>query len=274
MTKGRGNVSRQFSTLTQQTKEDFDQERNGCETCWVDAGGENYNSRMQIWSYRNSKPKLLLTYALSILTCGLVRLIFHWKPTWRIALTCYGCSLKEAELILIRDENFEYFLREVKFGGQTNVDGLSFFGPNGEIYDQEYYRYFNHRKISYVWYGERYRFRRLMNADHKVHCGEYHKFLPLTDKQADRRFVVYGPNEILVKLKPIVHLVFLEQHREESTSEFLSWLQTLQADCKYDNFISDTDLAYMLALNCYLRDTQEWLFSLHAATLDLYVNIM
>uniref|UniRef100_A0A915JW47 Uncharacterized protein n=1 Tax=Romanomermis culicivorax TaxID=13658 RepID=A0A915JW47_ROMCU len=49
---------------------------------------------------------------------------------------------------------------------------------------------------------------------------------------------------------------------------------TNQRDCKYDNFNADTDLAYMLAQDCYLQDTQEQLFSSHAVTLDVYVNIM
>uniref|UniRef100_A0A915KLU4 Uncharacterized protein n=1 Tax=Romanomermis culicivorax TaxID=13658 RepID=A0A915KLU4_ROMCU len=47
-----------------------------------------------------------------------------------------------------------------------------------------------------------------------------------------------------------------KQCRDESTSEFLSWLPTLQEDCKYDNFNADTDLAYMLAQNCYSQETQ------------------
>uniref|UniRef100_A0A915L0X5 RNA-directed DNA polymerase n=1 Tax=Romanomermis culicivorax TaxID=13658 RepID=A0A915L0X5_ROMCU len=64
------------------------------------------------------------------------------------------------------------------------------------------------------------------------------------------------------------------QCKDESTSEFLSRLQTLQVDCKYDNFNADTDLPYMLAQNCYLQDTQKWLFLSHTATLDVYVNIM
>uniref|UniRef100_A0A915HFI4 Uncharacterized protein n=1 Tax=Romanomermis culicivorax TaxID=13658 RepID=A0A915HFI4_ROMCU len=65
-----------------------------------------------------------------------------------------------------------------------------------------------------------------------------------------------------------------KQHRGESTSEFLSQLQTLQGDCKYDNFNANTNLAYTLTQNCYWQDTQKWLFSLHAAMLDIYVNIM
>uniref|UniRef100_A0A915K612 Uncharacterized protein n=1 Tax=Romanomermis culicivorax TaxID=13658 RepID=A0A915K612_ROMCU len=65
-----------------------------------------------------------------------------------------------------------------------------------------------------------------------------------------------------------------KQGRDESTSEFLSRLQTLQADCKYDNFKADTDLAYMLTQNCYSQDTQKLLFLSHAAMLDIYVNIM
>uniref|UniRef100_A0A915HMG9 CCHC-type domain-containing protein n=1 Tax=Romanomermis culicivorax TaxID=13658 RepID=A0A915HMG9_ROMCU len=65
-----------------------------------------------------------------------------------------------------------------------------------------------------------------------------------------------------------------KQCRDESTSEFFSWLRTLQVDCKYDNFNTDTNLAYTLAQNCYSHDTQKLLFSSHATMLDVYVNIM
>uniref|UniRef100_A0A915JN18 Uncharacterized protein n=1 Tax=Romanomermis culicivorax TaxID=13658 RepID=A0A915JN18_ROMCU len=65
-----------------------------------------------------------------------------------------------------------------------------------------------------------------------------------------------------------------KQCRDESMSEFLSPLQTLQADCKYDNFNANTDTAYTLAQNCYLQDTQKWLFLSQATMLDVYVNIM
>uniref|UniRef100_A0A915IU82 Uncharacterized protein n=1 Tax=Romanomermis culicivorax TaxID=13658 RepID=A0A915IU82_ROMCU len=45
-------------------------------------------------------------------------------------------------------------------------------------------------------------------------------------------------------------------------------------NCKYDNFNANTDLANMLAQNCYLQDTQKLLFLLHAAMLDVFANIM
>uniref|UniRef100_A0A915L1R6 Gag protein n=1 Tax=Romanomermis culicivorax TaxID=13658 RepID=A0A915L1R6_ROMCU len=65
-----------------------------------------------------------------------------------------------------------------------------------------------------------------------------------------------------------------KQCRDESTSEFLSRLRTLQADSKYENFNAGTDLAYTLAQNCYLQYTQKWLFLWHAVTLDVYVNMV
>uniref|UniRef100_A0A915ICZ1 Uncharacterized protein n=1 Tax=Romanomermis culicivorax TaxID=13658 RepID=A0A915ICZ1_ROMCU len=56
--------------------------------------------------------------------------------------------------------------------------------------------------------------------------------------------------------------------------EFLSQPQNLQADCKHDKFNAVTDLAYMLAQNWYLQDTQKYLFLSQASMLDVYGNIM
>uniref|UniRef100_A0A915JB69 RNA-directed DNA polymerase n=1 Tax=Romanomermis culicivorax TaxID=13658 RepID=A0A915JB69_ROMCU len=41
------------------------------------------------------------------------------------------------------------------------------------------------------------------------------------------------------------------QQRDETATEFLSRLRTLQAECKYENFNANVDLAYTLAQNCY-----------------------
>uniref|UniRef100_A0A915KCT7 CCHC-type domain-containing protein n=1 Tax=Romanomermis culicivorax TaxID=13658 RepID=A0A915KCT7_ROMCU len=73
---------------------------------------------------------------------------------------------------------------------------------------------------------------------------------------------------------PFYQFQTCKQPKNESTSEFLSRLQTLQADCKYDNFNAETDLAYRLTQNCYSQDTQKQLFLSHAAMLDVYLNIM
>uniref|UniRef100_A0A915I5R8 Uncharacterized protein n=1 Tax=Romanomermis culicivorax TaxID=13658 RepID=A0A915I5R8_ROMCU len=64
------------------------------------------------------------------------------------------------------------------------------------------------------------------------------------------------------------------QCRDKSTSESFSQLGILQADCKYDNFKANTNLAYALAQNFYSQDTQKQLFSSHAAALYVYINTM
>lgn len=65
-----------------------------------------------------------------------------------------------------------------------------------------------------------------------------------------------------------------KQQQGETATEFLSRLRTLQADCKYDNFNADLDLAYILAQNCYSPEVQKRLFSTPNVSLESYVNVM
>jgi len=55
-----------------------------------------------ISGYRQNALKNVFCQVTYVLTCGLLRLLFHWRPDWLVKATCDPCSLSTAELILIR----------------------------------------------------------------------------------------------------------------------------------------------------------------------------
>jgi phage-related protein len=59
-------------------------------------------SKKEICGYKVKKLKNVLTWIFMILTLGLLRLIFYWKPDWYLKATCAKCSLEEATQILLK----------------------------------------------------------------------------------------------------------------------------------------------------------------------------
>ncbi|KAF5395502.1 hypothetical protein PHET_11942 [Paragonimus heterotremus] len=56
----------------------------------------------KITGYSVSYSRTALVYIFYILTCGLLRLVFHWCPRWMLRSTHTVCPLSEAHKVLIK----------------------------------------------------------------------------------------------------------------------------------------------------------------------------
>ncbi|XP_044001966.1 polyamine-transporting ATPase 13A3 isoform X2 [Aphidius gifuensis] len=65
---------------------------------YINPGKED---QMEIYGYRRNKKHTFLTWLLIVLTCGLLRLIFHWIPHLMIMFTHSKCPLEEADTVLL-----------------------------------------------------------------------------------------------------------------------------------------------------------------------------
>lgn len=54
-----------------------------------------------IYGYRKNTCKSLVTCICYIFTLGLLRLVFHWFPSWRLVSTHSKCDLEIAEKVLV-----------------------------------------------------------------------------------------------------------------------------------------------------------------------------
>ncbi len=65
-----------------------------------------------------------------------------------------------------------------------------------------------------------------------------------------------------------------KQQPHELVADFVSRLRVLQADCSYEGFTPDLDLAYVISQNCYNKDSQKKLFATKPVNLESYVNLL
>ena len=58
--------------------------------------------RFYVFGYQTQKLRRVLFLVTSVLTCGVLPLLFYWKPQWRVWAYCIPCSLQEADTVLLR----------------------------------------------------------------------------------------------------------------------------------------------------------------------------
>jgi hypothetical protein len=71
------------------------------------------DDEMEICCFKTSTIKIVFTYLVTVLTGGILRLIFHWIPHWYVFATCNKCSIGEAEKILIKVQNCDADLTQL-----------------------------------------------------------------------------------------------------------------------------------------------------------------
>ncbi|XP_003378651.1 e1-E2 ATPase family protein [Trichinella spiralis] len=133
-------------------------------------------TRITIWGYCECRWKRFLLRLASFLTLGFFRLLLHWKPSLYVKAALTRCSLKRADVVLIS------------------------------------LRYFTYRKLKFVWFAELGSFHRLQSFDGNIDCESLHAWRGWTDEQASKLMAVYGTNEIAIRLKSVLELVFTERH--------------------------------------------------------------
>ena len=52
--------------------------------------------------YRNCYWKLVVFYTLCVVSLGVIYLVTHWKPGWRMLLTKSRCWLRDADAVLLQ----------------------------------------------------------------------------------------------------------------------------------------------------------------------------
>ncbi|XP_022085443.1 cation-transporting ATPase 13A2-like isoform X2 [Acanthaster planci] len=72
------------------------------------------NDEVECYGYRSSIPKWVLVAFLTVLTLGMVHLVFYWKPEWGLWCTHSPCPLRDAEMVLLKDEYGQYFVEKIR----------------------------------------------------------------------------------------------------------------------------------------------------------------
>ena len=82
--------------------------------------------------------------------------------------------------------------------------------PNGLFEKVDSFRFFDNKKIRYLWTPEVDKFMRVKSFDEDIDCAYFHSQTGLTTDEQNRRRVLYGTNEIVVQVQSVFQILFNE----------------------------------------------------------------
>ncbi|XP_025142176.3 probable cation-transporting ATPase 13A5 isoform X3 [Bubalus bubalis] len=199
----------------------MEEEREKDHQALLNPGEEN---EMEVFGYQTQKLRRVLFLVTSVLTCGVLPLLFYWKPHWRVWAYCIPCSLQEADTVLLRttDEFQRYMRKKViclylstlkipisKDTEEPLVADCHSVINKAVLKPELKFRCIQVQKIRYVWNNLEKKFQKVglledSNSCHDIH----HTFgLGLTTEEQEIRRLVCGPNAIEVEIQPIWELL-------------------------------------------------------------------
>ncbi|XP_053246859.1 probable cation-transporting ATPase 13A5 isoform X2 [Podarcis raffonei] len=181
---------------------------------------------LDIFGYKTKGCRRALCLAGYVLSCGVLLLLFYWKPEWDVWANCVPCDLEEADVVLLRttDEFQKYTRKKVihldlqSVLDSEKLDHLLFGADQDSVISRAIMkpgmtvRYIHVQKIRYVWDFTEKQFLRVGSLEDSNTCYEiHHKFGDgLTRKEKALRKLVCGPNAIEIEVRPIWKLLFKE----------------------------------------------------------------
>ncbi|XP_063923863.1 polyamine-transporting ATPase 13A3-like [Zophobas morio] len=201
---------------------------NKIKTHYLNFGEED---QMEICGYTANNLRKYMTWAAYVATFGILRLIFHWFPQWKLYGSHSKCPLNQAEKVLIVDkykEKFETcFVEDVKiltanqpeavisinntnFKNETNKKLLTVYLNDGTKKDVKEMRIIHCKKLTYVWDEDKYKFIKLIGLEKGITNSEFHTQKGNNKDEQRLRRITYGINEINVPVQSILTLLILE----------------------------------------------------------------
>nr|XP_004654316.2 probable cation-transporting ATPase 13A5 [Jaculus jaculus] len=187
----------------------------------LNQGEEN---ELEVFGYQTQNLRRVLCFATSVLTIGVLPLVFYWKPAWKVWANCTPCSLQEADTLLLRTtDEFQRYMRKKVFCLHLSTLKLPV-SKNSEkplvadrhsvinqaiIKPELKLRCIQVQKIRYVWDYLEKQFRKVGLLEDSNSCYDiHHTFgLGLTSEEQEVRRLVCGPNAIEVEIQPIWKLL-------------------------------------------------------------------
>ncbi|XP_065171790.1 polyamine-transporting ATPase 13A3-like isoform X2 [Atheta coriaria] len=189
------------------------------------------DDELRLCGYRPTALRSCLTYAGIILTCGFLRLFYHWLPHLYLKSRCVPCDVTAADFVLIteayNDNHKVYYVKHLRTvtadslivedddeaPEKPRATTLSVHFGGGQFRQLERLLTFTCKKVTYIWDDETHEFVKLRGLDTGVNAVPLHAAAAdggLSLHEARTRRAVYGPNEIKIKESSIPTLLFLE----------------------------------------------------------------
>ncbi|XP_074153935.1 putative cation-transporting ATPase 13A5 isoform X2 [Sminthopsis crassicaudata] len=182
------------------------------------------DNELEVFGYQTQALRRVLCLLGSILSLGLLSLLFYWRPQWNVWAHCVPCPLQEADVVLLRttDEFQKYTRKKViclylsvlknpinpKSGAMIVADRHSVI--NRAVLKPELkVRCIQVQKIRYIWDNVEERFQKVGLLEDSNSCSDIHHTFGSglrKEEQEIRRFIC-GPNAIEVEIQPIWKLL-------------------------------------------------------------------
>ncbi|KAJ8395144.1 hypothetical protein AAFF_G00036000 [Aldrovandia affinis] len=178
-------------------------------------------SHMDVQGYRFVRWRVWLCYVGSVLSVGLLLLLFHWRPRLGVLARCRPCPPGLADTLLIRDSCGQQYVVEVL---TEEIEGSSVEQPGTDTEENEWrdtvqlysdekalMRYYMFEGLRFLWMPKKGAYCRVSVLCEDWTCDDLYRQqggLSLQEQSARRK--VYGHNLIDVPVKSYLQLLFEE----------------------------------------------------------------
>ncbi|NXC19393.1 AT132 ATPase, partial [Corythaeola cristata] len=188
----------------------------------------------EVTGYQTKTWRVALCHACSVLTAGLLLILFHWKPSLEVQAKCKPCALGQADWVIIRDRFGQCFTTRVRTEalGEGSLEHHP--GARQEdrrtsiaigVADEEetrdtvrlhekeenVLRYYLFEGMRYVWIEQRQAFCKVSVLDEGWTCADLHlSQAGLNQQDHNTRRKIYGANLIEVPVKSYARLLVEE----------------------------------------------------------------
>ncbi|XP_072474976.1 probable cation-transporting ATPase 13A5 [Notamacropus eugenii] len=181
------------------------------------------DNELEVFGYQTQTLRRVLCLLGSVLSFGLLRLLFYWRPQWNVWAHCVPCPLQEADVVLLRTtDEFQKYTRKKVICLYLSILKNPIDLKSGDIVADRHsvinravlkpelkVRCIQVQKIRYVWDNVEERFQKVGLLEDSNSCSDIHHTFGSglgKEEQEIRRFIC-GPNAIEVEIQPIWKLL-------------------------------------------------------------------
>ncbi|XP_046673122.1 polyamine-transporting ATPase 13A3-like isoform X2 [Homalodisca vitripennis] len=231
----------------------------------VDYINMGLEDQMEVYGYRRHALSTGISWFFIILSLGAIRLVFHWWPHLMLYATHYQCPLRIADKLLIverykkkhkcyhvktvrvlsvetlikKNQKQEKFLQDdieeevlLELMKKPQLK-LPVHVSGGSFMEMSSLRTFECKKQRYIWDEEKGEFFKLAGLDSSITTAALHQQIGLSQIQQFLRRLVYGKNEIIVPMRGVIALLFLEVLNPFYVFQFFSFALWFADDYVY-----------------------------------------
>ncbi|NXS58360.1 AT132 ATPase, partial [Brachypteracias leptosomus] len=189
---------------------------------------------LEVTGYQTKPWRVVLCHTCSVLTAGLLLILFHWKPSLEVQAKCKPCALGQADWVIIRDQFGQCFTTRVRT--EPLGEGSLEHHPGARLEDrrssiaigmtdeeesrdtiqlhekeENTLRYYLFEGMRYIWLERRQAYCKVSVLDEGWTCADLHLSQAGLDQQDhNTRRKIYGPNLIEVPVKSYPRLLVEE----------------------------------------------------------------